>query len=58
MIFDEDDELDCYDFNGNGPSCVVEHEFIHFEKCLDEIIASDKALIPIRFKFTFCMIES
>ena len=53
LTFDEDNEAEYYDSDGSGPPCVLEDEFFHFEKSLNEIIASEIATIPIPSKFVF-----
>ena len=53
MTFDGDNEAEYFDSDGNDLPCVLEDEFIHCKKSLDEIKASETATIPTTSKFVF-----
>ena len=55
--FDKDNEAEYYVSDRNGPSCVLEDEFIHCEKSLDEIKGSETAQFQSHQKLYFSMIQ-
>ena len=57
MTFDEDDEVKYYDSNGNGPPCMFEDEFTHFEKSLDEIKACETGTVKNISKFVGVIVK-
>ena len=53
LTFDEDNEAEYYDSDGNSLSWVLEDDFTHYEKSLDEIESNETVTIPIPSKFVF-----
>lgn len=53
QIFEEVEDVDCYDSDGNEPQCVKDTDFNHFEASIDTNFSSESSTIPSTSKFVF-----